>query len=98
MEASAGDGRRFRDRTDAGARLAEVLAGAGLDDPLVLVSPRSALGQFGDIEVVALRRPHPFGAVGAWYDSFEQVDDEEVLALLRRYGRTGVTSESESSG
>lgn len=33
-------------------------------------------------EVIALVTPSPFGAVGAWYEDFGQVEDEEVIALL----------------
>jgi predicted phosphoribosyltransferase len=33
-------------------------------------------------EVVAVEEPMRLGAVGAWYEDFHQVDDEEVLALL----------------
>lgn len=35
-------------------------------------------------EVVCVRQPMDFGAVGAWYRHFEQTSDDEVLALLRR--------------
>jgi putative phosphoribosyl transferase len=34
-------------------------------------------------EVVCLEEPPWFGSVGAQYESFPQVSDEEVLALLR---------------
>lgn len=34
-------------------------------------------------EVVCLRTPLLFRAVGEWYDDFEQTGDEEVIALLR---------------
>lgn len=34
-------------------------------------------------EVVALEVPHRFVAVGQFYRSFEQLEDEEVIALLR---------------
>jgi putative phosphoribosyl transferase len=33
-------------------------------------------------EVVCLREPDDFGAVGNWYDHFEQTEDEEVRRLL----------------
>lgn len=33
-------------------------------------------------EIIVLRTPDPFGAVGAWYERFGQTTDEEVLALL----------------
>jgi predicted phosphoribosyltransferase len=35
-------------------------------------------------EVLCALSPQPFVAVGAWYDDFSQVSDEEVRALLRR--------------
>lgn len=37
-------------------------------------------------EIVCPRTPYPFLAVGYWYRSFEQVSDEEVIALLRSAG------------
>lgn len=37
-------------------------------------------------EIVALARPTPYMAVGEYYDEFPQVDDEEVLSILKRYG------------
>lgn len=37
-------------------------------------------------EVVCLAAPEAFHAVGQFYDSFEQVEDEEVVALLARAG------------
>lgn len=40
-------------------------------------------------EVICLRGPEPFNAVGAWYEDFSQTSDEEVCALLQeaRYAR-----------
>jgi putative phosphoribosyl transferase len=35
-------------------------------------------------EVVCLRTPEPFAAVGLWYDDFSQTSDEEVRDLLQR--------------
>ncbi len=35
-------------------------------------------------EVVCAKTPDPFHAVGLWYESFQQVNDEEVRALLHR--------------
>ncbi len=34
-------------------------------------------------EVVCLETPDPFGAVGAWYEVFDQTTDEEVRQALR---------------
>lgn len=40
-------------------------------------------------ELICLRTPEPFHAVGAWYEHFEQVGDEEVARLLERADRAG---------
>ena len=45
-----------------------------------------ALGTAAD-DVVCVSTPKPLGAVGAWYDDFEQTSDEEVRALLARARR-----------
>jgi len=36
------------------------------------------------IDIVCLRTPEPFQAVGLWYDDFSQTTDEEVHELLER--------------
>jgi putative phosphoribosyl transferase len=38
-------------------------------------------------DVLCLRSPEPFRAVGAWYTEFGQTSDDEVRALLRRAQR-----------
>lgn len=38
-------------------------------------------------EVVCLRTPEPFSAVGAWYLDFAQTSDEEVRRLLQTHGQ-----------
>lgn len=38
-------------------------------------------------EIVCLRTPEPFRAVGLWYRHFDQTTDEEVTTLLRRAER-----------
>jgi putative phosphoribosyl transferase len=45
--------------------------------------------EFRDIvdEIVCLRTPEPFEAVGLWYDDFTQTTDAEVHALLSRNPR-----------
>ena len=43
-----------------------------------------AMAEFAD-EVVCLRAPRLFGAVGAFYQDFGQVSDEEVVQVLRRH-------------
>jgi putative phosphoribosyl transferase len=37
-------------------------------------------------DVVCLRTPSPFGGVGAWYDRFEQLTDDDVRAYLHTAG------------
>lgn len=37
-------------------------------------------------EVIVLYEPIAFGAVGEFYDSFEQVDDEQVIETMKSYG------------
>ncbi|MEA2236316.1 MAG: putative phosphoribosyl transferase [Thermoanaerobaculia bacterium] len=39
-------------------------------------------------EIVCLRTPSPFQAVGLWYEDFAQTTDEEVHGLLNRASRT----------
>lgn len=58
-------------------------------DRLVAATPVAARGSaemlkaFAD-EVVCLRVPASFSAVGAWYRNFDQVSDEEAAVILRR--------------
>jgi len=58
-------------------------------DRLVAAAPVAArdsavmLKAFAD-EVVCLNTPPSFFAVGAWYRDFDQVGDEEAVAILRR--------------
>lgn len=40
-------------------------------------------------ELVCLRMPTPFLAVGYWYRDFEQISDDEVIELLERARRLG---------
>lgn len=49
----------------------------------VPVGPEGSADQLPDADdVVILRSPRPFVAVGKWYDDFAQVSDDEVLRLL----------------
>jgi putative phosphoribosyl transferase len=59
------------------ARAARVIVAV----PLASRDACKELGALAD-ECICLSTPEPFRAVGAWYDSFEQVDDDEVIALL----------------
>jgi putative phosphoribosyl transferase len=51
--------------------------------PVAPVEVCRTLADLAD-EVVCLRTPDPFQAVGVWYDDFTQVEDEEVRELLLR--------------
>jgi putative phosphoribosyl transferase len=35
-------------------------------------------------ELICLSSPEPFGAVGNWYETFDQTTDEEVLRIVTR--------------
>ena len=50
------------------------------------VAPPEAVESLAPLcdDVVCLRTPRDFYAVGAWYNDFTQVTDAEVEALLRR--------------
>jgi predicted phosphoribosyltransferase len=52
----------------------------------VPVAPRETKAAFSrdGIDLVCVVAPHPFLAVGSWYDDFAAVSDEEVVRLLRR--------------
>lgn len=51
----------------------------------VPVAPREVVADLATDanRVVCLAQPDPFFAVGCWYDHFEAVSDEEVVALIR---------------
>ncbi|TWI12478.1 phosphoribosyltransferase [Aerolutibacter ruishenii] len=73
-----------------GATMAAALQAARRGGPahLVCAIPVAARDSLAAItpladEVVCLARPHPFHAVGAFYDRFESVSDGEVVAALR---------------
>lgn len=50
----------------------------------VPVAPRSTVFDLKDLtdEIVCVATPEPFIAVGMFYEDFEQIDDDEVRALL----------------
>ena len=52
----------------------------------VPVAPPDAVAALEAVadEVVCLESPTAFGAVGAFYDDFHQLDDAEVVRLMRR--------------
>src|SRR6185436_1917997 len=48
-------------------------------------------------EVVCADTPSPFNAVGLWYERFDQVTDEEVIALLRSAAAAPSGSDTDAS-
>ena len=52
----------------------------------VPVASRDACEEIGALadQCICLSTPESFQAVGGWYDSFEQVSDDEVLGLLAK--------------
>jgi predicted phosphoribosyltransferase len=58
---------------------------------IVVAAPVGALSTCAELEsqadeVICVRKPHPFRAVGRWYRDFVQISDEEVRELLARAG------------
>jgi len=73
-----------------GYTLRAALAGLRRQDPERLVvaapvGPGSVCREFRQLadDVICLRMPEPFVAVGAWYADFDQTEDAEVIRLLR---------------
>ena len=58
-------------------------AGAGRVVLAVPVAPRGSVVEQAD-ELVVVRSPEPFGAVGRWYADFSPTTEQEVVDLLRR--------------
>lgn len=59
---------------------------------LVLAVPVAPLDILSELraeadEVICLQAPHPFGAIGAFYEDFHQLDDAEVIRLLDEASR-----------
>jgi hypothetical protein len=48
-------------------------------------------------EIVCLLAPEEFMAVGQFYEDFTQVEDEEVVALLREFARTAPVGEARTA-
>ncbi|HZS73470.1 MAG TPA: phosphoribosyltransferase, partial [Candidatus Nitrosotalea sp.] len=50
------------------------------------VGPKDTIDRLRQVaEVVVLHDPITFGAVGEFYDSFDQVEDDEVVEILGRH-------------
>ena len=83
----------FRDREQAARLLARHLRAYKGQDPLILaiprgafaVAPRPSLAEISHLadEVVCLETPPLFFAVGQFFEDFRQVEDEEVVQILR---------------
>jgi putative phosphoribosyl transferase len=60
----------------------------------VPVAPPDAAATLGEVadEVVCLETPAAFGAVGSFYADFHQLDDAEVVRLMRDAPRAGPTN------
>ena len=60
----------------------------------VPVAPRETVAELrGEVDaLICLETPEPFGAIGYFYRDFQQVSDEEVIAILRRFPVKGTTS------
>lgn len=76
--------------------LAAIRALRGDKGPEVLVlavpvaPPETVASLRGEVdELVCLSTPRPFGSVGAFYEDFEQVSDEEVARLLKKAAQHG---------
>ena len=51
------------------------------------VGPKDTIERLAQLaEVVVLHDPITFGAVGEFYDSFDQVEDSEVIEIMRSHG------------
>jgi predicted phosphoribosyltransferase len=60
----------------------------------VPVAPRETVAELrGEVDdLICLETPDPFLAIGYFYRDFEQVSDEEVIAILRRFPIKGTTA------
>jgi predicted phosphoribosyltransferase len=79
----------FKDRHEAGRKLAWSLERFRSANPVVLALPAGGVpvGFVGELEAesdetVFLATPEPFYAVGLYYANFSQTSDEEVIELL----------------
>lgn len=85
------------DGVATGATMKAALWSARLEKPATLVAaipvgPEETVAELANLadEVVCLEAPPGFAAVGEFYRLFEQVDDEEVVAMLKNeFARQG---------
>jgi putative phosphoribosyl transferase len=75
--------------TGASMRAAVRAVGERNPSRIVVAVPTAAASTCGELarevdEIVCLRTPEPFYAVGLWYDDFSQTGDDEVRELLER--------------
>jgi predicted phosphoribosyltransferase len=83
----------FRNRSEAGRRLAVALAGYKEQEPSILALPRGGVAVAAEVaaaldaplEIVCLEEDSVFGAIGFYYRDFRQVSDEEVIEILQRF-------------
>lgn len=59
--------------------------------PVAAAETAEALRHTEVDELVTVQEPGMLGSVGAWYEDFHQVDDEEVLALLMESHNLGAS-------
>jgi putative phosphoribosyl transferase len=60
------------------------------------VGPRDTIEKLRDIvdELIVLHSPSIFGAVGAFYQNFSQVTDDEVVEIMRKYRANLIPNDS----
>lgn len=55
------------------------------------VGPKDTVERLRKIsEVIVLHEPIVFGAVGEFYDSFEQIEDEQVIQIMKSHGFSSI--------
>jgi hypothetical protein len=86
-----------------GSTMIAALRVAQAQDPyeLIVAVPVASAKRLEEVrrwcdEVVCLDCPHDFRAIGQFYQDFRQVEDEEVLAILRRF--TSVPEQAAAAG
>jgi hypothetical protein len=85
--------RRFADRHEAAALLSGRLGDYKPRHPVILGIPRGGI-VIAD-EVVCLLVPAYLYAIGQFFLDFEQVDDQEVMDILRAHSKVRRTEDAE---